>query len=60
MKMLTVVTPTVERNWKNLNISPYIMCIIIHSGSLFIEFHVVHRNDKLGDWMVTRKMQGRI
>lgn len=34
MKMLTVVIPTVKRNWENLNI--YIMYIIICSES-FLE-----------------------
>lgn len=58
MKKLTVVIPTIKRNWKNLNI--YTMYVTIHLESLLIEFHIVNKNDKQKDWVVPRKMQGKI
>lgn len=50
IKMLTVVTPIVRRNWKNLNIYiMYIMC----SYSLLVN-SVVNKNDNLEYWVVTK------
>lgn len=57
MKKLTVVIPTIKRNWKNPNI--YTIYVTTHLEILLTEFHIVNKNDKQKDWAVTSNKAGQ-